>query len=100
MGWIESVYLGARKQEAREGGHMPWASFLEPNLLSVKLRDSAGLSKARTTLSVAHKTFPSLKSHEPRKTATYPVLVDDVAVKNRINKMYPPHQFSNLNLRK
>lgn len=77
----------------------PRPSFQEPNLLSVKLRDSAGLSKARTTLSVTHKASPSLKSHEPRKTAIHPVLVDNVTG-SHINKMYPPHQCSNLNLRK
>lgn len=38
----ESVYLGARKQEAREGAHMIQHSFQEPNLLSVKQKDSDG----------------------------------------------------------
>lgn len=40
---MESVYLGARKQEAREGGHMPQAfiSGAQPSLC-----EAEGLSRA------------------------------------------------------
>lgn len=97
VGCVESVYLGARKHKAREGAHMPEPSFQESSLLSGKQKDSAGLSKGLDHTVCCPQSLPSFKVGLTRKTGTQPMLVGNVGVKNHINKLYPPHQFSNLN---